>query len=138
MVDVGANVGATTILFANAYANARIVAFEPAQQTFQLLKSNTAGISRVEVYPHGLFDTDKEATLYHGKQDAVMRSLALGWESEPTGDIVVLRDADKCFKSLSIDEIDILKIDTEGAGTSNSVVYRRNAAAHIGNIYRVP
>ena len=34
VVDIGANVGATTILFANEYPDARVVAFEPAAESF--------------------------------------------------------------------------------------------------------
>jgi FkbM family methyltransferase len=115
IVDIGANVGATTVLFANEYADARVVAFEPEPKTFQLLQKNTADFSRVEVYPHGLYDADKEATLFRDKEDSVTRSLAEGIDTKPTGDTIKLRDAGKCFRSLSIDKINILKLDTEGA-----------------------
>ncbi|MBT7487286.1 MAG: FkbM family methyltransferase, partial [Rhodospirillales bacterium] len=115
IVDIGANVGATTVLFANEYTNARIVAFEPAPETFQLLQKNTASISGVEVHPYGLFDTDKEAILYQGNEDTVTRSLAEGIDTKSTGGTIILRDARKCFQTLSIEKIDILKIDTEGA-----------------------
>ncbi len=113
-MDIGANVGATAVLFANAYPQARIIAFEPAPGTFGLLKSNLDGVSSVETHPHGLFDKDMEATLCQGRLDPVTRSLAEGWETGAGGDIISLKEAAQCFKSLSIDKLHILKIDTEG------------------------
>ena len=115
VVDIGANVGAATVLFANTYVDARIVAFEPAPDSFQLLSKNTESIPEVEVYPYGLFDADKEATLYQGKEDSATHSLARGPQSAPDGETIVLKDAAKCFNALSIEKIDILKLDTEGA-----------------------
>lgn len=115
VVDIGANVGAATILFANAYPESRILAFEPAPDSFVLLQRNTEDIEGVEAYPIGLFNADRKATLYRGRKDTVTRSLAIGWGTTEAGDQVTLRDAAECLRELSVDRIDILKVDTEGA-----------------------
>jgi hypothetical protein len=42
IIDAGANVGLASILFASRYPSARIIAIEPEQSNFDLLKENVA------------------------------------------------------------------------------------------------
>src|SRR4051812_2514001 len=46
--DIGANVGARSIRYANAFPQAKVYAFEPFEAAFQTLRANTAAEPRVE------------------------------------------------------------------------------------------
>ena len=60
IVDVGANIGASTLYFAGNYQQARILAFEPFLESYELLVRNVEGISRISTFNFGLFDRDKQ------------------------------------------------------------------------------
>src|SRR5437016_4311562 len=42
VVDAGANIGLTSVFYANKYPQAKILAIEPAKSNFRLLEANTA------------------------------------------------------------------------------------------------
>jgi FkbM family methyltransferase len=44
ILDAGANIGASAVFFAMHFPGAHIVALEPAQDNFELLRANTAGL----------------------------------------------------------------------------------------------
>jgi FkbM family methyltransferase len=45
IVDAGANIGASPVYFAYAFPNARVIAIEPETDNFELLLTNTQGLS---------------------------------------------------------------------------------------------
>jgi FkbM family methyltransferase len=115
IVDVGANIGASTLYFAGNYQQARILAFEPFLESYELLVRNVEGISRISTFNFGLFDRDKQAPLHLGLQDSVTNSIAVGREtSEDRHVFVNLREAGAVLAELNVSEVDILKLDTEG------------------------
>ena len=115
IVDVGANIGASTLYFAGIYQQARILAFEPFLESYELLVRNVEGIPRINTFNFGLFDQDKQTPLHLGVQDSVTNSIAVGHEtSEDRHVLVNLREAGGVLAEQNVSEVDILKLDTEG------------------------
>jgi FkbM family methyltransferase len=114
IVDIGANVGAATVYFASQYPAAQILAFEPSPTSFALLIRNTADLPQVRPFPFGLIDRDVQTVLYHGREDAVCDSIGQSREQTSEGTPITLRAAGQALKEAQVDQIDILKLDTEG------------------------
>jgi FkbM family methyltransferase len=114
IVDVGANIGISTIHFALNYTEARIWALEPSSNSFRCLQYNTEAFPNVKPLRVGLYSSDCEKTLYYGKScvtDSVIHHCHSGIGSET----VSLRRASALFSELlGARHVSILKVDTEG------------------------
>lgn len=135
IVDIGANIGASTLYFAGNYQQARILAFEPFLESYELLVRNVQGLSQISTFNFGLFDRDKQAPLHLGLQDSVTNSISVGSETSKDGHVLVnLREASAVLAEQNVSEIDILKLDTEG---SELPILRSMSAlvARVGVIY---
>jgi FkbM family methyltransferase len=116
IVDLGANVGGSAILFSARYPNAAVYALEPAKEAFDLLARNTIPFSNIHGFQFGAFDRDTAANLYHGDCGPHTNSLfAGGLASETPGEVVTLRRISSFLREQKISHVDVLKIDTEGA-----------------------
>ena len=115
IVDIGANVGASTIYFAMNYPQARILAFEPFPESYELLARNIQNMPNIIAFDYGLFDQDKQADLHLGLQDSLQGSIGACAEVSADKKVTVsLRDAKTVFVEQNVEEIDILILDTEG------------------------
>lgn len=113
IIDGGSNVGLAAIYFANQFPNAKIVSVEPELENFNLLRFNTKNYPNISPIQSGIW---KSSTFLK------VRNLGLGnW-----GFIVeeIPHEDNETFKAVSIgdilkqfnqNEIDILKLDVEGA-----------------------
>ncbi len=116
IVDVGANVGAAALYFAAQYPEARVLAFEPFPPSYQLLVRNLAAFPNVTAMNIGLLDQNKQVPLYLGLADPVTNSIAHGADvSREAYVTVTLREAKAVLAEHGIEQIDILKLDTEGS-----------------------
>lgn len=116
ILDIGANVGASTLYFAGQYPEARILAFEPFTESYELLARNVQGLSRISTFNFGLSDQDRQAPLHLGVFDSVTNSLGHSSEASGQRDVVVqLRNSGDVLAEQNITEVDILKLDTEGS-----------------------
>jgi FkbM family methyltransferase len=119
IVDAGANIGLASIYFANKYPTAKILAIEPEDSNFRLLKLNTHPYSNITPIQAALWDKNEEINLVDpgaGKWGFMteMRNPA----REAGSDIchtVTAMSLDKIIKDYNLENIDILKIDIEGA-----------------------
>jgi FkbM family methyltransferase len=113
IVDLGSNVGASIMFFRVRYPRARIVGLEPDPRTFERLWHSVSHVPGVEVYPWAVADrTGKvpfrqveqswESALYLGDGDAATVEV----------DAVSLTEL---LSRLEIGEVDLLKLDVEGA-----------------------
>lgn len=113
IIDIGANIGLASSYFRIFYPNASIYCFELNYEAIHLLKLNSLSIENCYVYPFGLYSDDTTKVFYSGLQTtrhtSVYRSSCVGFPQ-----LAYLRKASHFFKSIDIDKVDILKIDTEG------------------------
>jgi FkbM family methyltransferase len=111
IVDIGAGIGDFAIHAAAGRPDARICAFEPAPDSFDLLQRNIAlnGVRNVEPFAVAVSGSAGQSRLDLDEREPVRRGLA------STGVAVAATTLDRLFDDLGISSCDFLKIDTEGA-----------------------
>lgn len=115
--DVGANIGATSILLANSYPNATIYAFEPEPENFSLLTENIKAYPNVKIFNCALGDRTGIRNLLASEDDLNFGGYSFYDEgSDPEKKITVEVQSIRNFcKHHEIEKIDLMKIDTEGS-----------------------
>ena len=117
ILDIGANTGMASLRFARLYPQARIYAFEPIPSNFALLSLNTAPYANITALQVALGANDGTLRM-HGPAD--------GWNfishsalTPPAGGGPAIevsgRHAGSLLRELGITQVDLLKIDVEGA-----------------------
>src|SRR5216683_603766 len=115
LVDVGANIGYFSCLWAAARPGNRVYAFEPSPRVFHLLKANIeeAGVcSSVKAYQLVLSKEKKQIQFDPGPEGQS------GWGgiTNEVGRETILMQADRLDDVMPADlYVEVLKIDTEGA-----------------------
>lgn len=112
IVDLGANIGLTSVQYANLFPDARIIAVEPEPGNHDCLLQNIARYPTIESTQRGIWD--HECSLRVANQDAQECAFRLE-ECEP-GDSGAI-DAVSVpwlMDHYGLDAIDLLKIDIEG------------------------
>jgi len=117
IVDAGANIGLACIFFANRYPEAKIVAIEPEESNYEMLRKNTACYPNVVPILGALWKDNKDLCLLdNGAGEWGFRTEE---QSEPCnrkeGKYVFGVTLDKLMADHNLSQIDILKIDIEGA-----------------------
>jgi FkbM family methyltransferase len=120
IIDAGANIGMSSIYFANKYKGAVIIAIEPEESNYVLLKRNTKNYTNIITIKAALWNKPEEISLYDtnlgnfgfmvGKNDAEMKP-SIKIKKHNTSTITI----DEIIKNINIDFIDIIKIDIEGS-----------------------
>ncbi len=119
IVDAGANIGLASIYFANKYPSAKIIAIEPEQSNFKILKENVTPYPNIIPVQAALWNKNEEINLIDpglGKW-GFMTDMKNSPESLPgiTCHAVATMTIDKIMDDYHLKKIDILKIDIEGA-----------------------
>jgi FkbM family methyltransferase len=122
IIDAGANIGLSTVYFANKYPEAKIIAIEPEENNYKFLTKNTENYANVVRIKAALWDKIEEIDLvntglgnwgymvstnnnYNQLKTRIKENLHL------TKTITI----GKIISDYGIEEIDILKMDIEGA-----------------------
>ncbi len=119
IVDAGANIGLASLYFANKYPDARIIAIEPEESNYLLLKKNVGPYANI---------TPVCAALWHKNEVINLIDPGLGeWgfmtEERDSGEGIPGEfchsvqgiTVDAIIDTYNLEKIDILKIDVEGA-----------------------
>jgi FkbM family methyltransferase len=115
VLDIGANVGCTAILFGDLAAT--VCAFEPSPSTFSFLQQNVAisGKENVRLHNYGLGSESETATLTFSKNN---RSGGFVSKTQASAGHVIeniaIRRLDEVVGELGLARIDFIKIDVEG------------------------
>lgn len=116
VIDIGANIGCSALLFAVQYPAAKIYALEPSANSFGFLARNVGQHPNIQPIHVGAFNEDATAPMFPGVEASVASSLFPGGQAASTpGEIVRLRRISKLLDELGIERIALLKLDTEGA-----------------------
>jgi FkbM family methyltransferase len=111
--DCGANIGLTTVFYANRFPEARIIAVEPEAANFELLKKNTAPYPNVHVYQNGLWNKITNLKVEDKGYDEWGFMVSEAPAGTPgTVQAVTIPDL---MRQQQCSHIDILKIDIEGS-----------------------
>lgn len=124
IVDAGGYTGLSAAFFAHQYPEATIIAIEPDEENFGLLKDNTARFPNVHPVHAAVWSESGVISLTDpgygawGFQVATYRdhaaAVAVDEAATPTG-LVRAVTIDEIIKEFNLDRIDLLKIDVEGS-----------------------
>ena len=115
ILDVGANIGCTSLLFSDL--GQQVISFEPLDRTYDLLQKNISRSNKnnIKTLPFALGDENKEAEIYFTD---VNRSTAfiLDRTSRDDSEIasIKVKRLDDLFPEIGMDRLDFIKIDVEG------------------------
>ena len=112
IIDAGANVGYTSVYFANRFPDAAIIAIEPDTDNFHLLQRNTAAYPKVRCIRAGLWS--KDCFLKISNPDGGTCAFRVEETMNPENAVPAVTLA-TLLESSGFDRIDILKLDIEGA-----------------------
>lgn len=107
-IDVGANIGNHSLYFCDFFK--KVLAFEPNNNSFNLLKLNTKIIKNIECFNYGLGEKNKRITLFENPNNIGGSSIFFGKNDN------LPQVKSKIFKldNLQIKNIGLIKIDVEG------------------------
>lgn len=117
LFDVGANVGDKTVEMRRAYPQATIYAFEPSPKTFESLRDRLKGDSAIHPVHTAVSHQEHDAAPFHITADHSVNDSLLAPVShrEQGVTMVPVTTLDAFCASRVIDQIDWLKIDTQGS-----------------------
>ena len=121
ILDIGANEGYYSMLFARLmHDKGRVLAFEPDPNNSHWLKKNISanGYQCIELHNYALSDREGETTFYPGGGvgSLVHQSTDLALLHEPRDPVTVrTRTLDNVLRDANIKNVDLMKIDVEGA-----------------------
>ena len=119
-VDIGANMGYFTGIFAEISLGGNVIAFEPQPVYYNLLKKSIAlnQWQNVTVYPYAISDKEGTATLVIPGKLGGSASIAVEKFDPKWGVQTDLTVKTICLDAWSDQRIDFIKIDAEGAEPS--------------------
>lgn len=118
LIDVGANIGVVSLFLSTLHPARRIISLEPAPSTFNTLTSNVArsGAS-VECHRYAIAESDgtiKFVVKPKARANSGIVGRGIDGDEGSTVEQVACRSLDSLISELSISQISLLKIDTEG------------------------
>jgi FkbM family methyltransferase len=113
IVDVGANVGMSAVYFSQRYPDARVIAIEPEPGNFDILSRNSERFTNIVPVHAGLWNRDGYVTIRDGGQGNW--GMRVSDVTEPSDSLVRALRIQTLLKKYNIQQIDLLKIDAEGA-----------------------
>ena len=119
ILDIGGNVGITSIYLASIFPNATIYTFEPLLENYKILQKNTEQYGNIKVFNIGLGSKNGSFKVFLSDDSenfggASFYSEGEGNKTESYTECKV-RNINDVIQELNISAIDLIKIDTEGA-----------------------
>ncbi|MBK7885894.1 MAG: FkbM family methyltransferase [Bacteroidetes bacterium] len=116
ILDIGANIGTTSLYFASLNAKAKIISFEPHPDTFKRAEENIKlnSFRNIELLNIGLGEQKAELKLYEVNENNPGMNRILAEETNLPYKIIQVDLLDKIMEEKSIPPVDFIKIDVEG------------------------
>jgi len=119
ILDIGSNIGASILFFHQLFPAAKIYGFEPHPETFRILERNVAGLPGIEVFNYALGDSNADVSVPFDGADFSRFTLAKlnggAWSGPLSPTSCQVRHAGEVVANLGLTEVDLIKIDCEGA-----------------------
>lgn len=113
IIDLGANVGFTSIYFLNKFPKSKIIAVEPDNSNYKMLKMNTENYSNFFSYNKGIWN--KPSYLEIKDNGLGSWGLSVHESISKSEDSIETITLNQIIENHSLRQIDILKIDIEGS-----------------------
>ena len=133
IIDCGSNIGMSILFFKALYPGCKIIGFEPAADSFTLLRRNIEAnkLNRVEVHPFAVGESAAKVTFFREDQPgSLMASTNQQRASKNQECVEQVRLSDYIDR-----EVDFLKLDIEGA--EGGVIADLQASGRIRNIAKM-
>jgi FkbM family methyltransferase len=114
ILDVGANVGFTSIFFANRYPQSRIFAVEPEESNFRALLGNVKPYQNIVPIRAAVWNKRGKVQI-RNRQAEKWAFQVSEWEKGASSSMVDALTIDDLIKITGANTVDVLKIDVEGA-----------------------
>jgi FkbM family methyltransferase len=117
--DIGGNIGITSIYLSSIFPDAKIYTFEPIPDNFKILKKNIQNYNNIEAFNFGLGSKNGNFKVYLSNDPENFGGFS--FYPDPVGNksnsyfSCEVNNINEVIKKLSIQSIDLIKIDTEGA-----------------------
>ena len=119
IIDAGANTGLASIFFANKFPNAKIFSIEPEESNFKLLKKNVSQYHNIVPIQAALWNENTKINLidpdFGNWGFQVQKNTLKDVDKIDNGNTVDGITLLEIIKNFDLKNIDILKIDIEGA-----------------------
>lgn len=118
ILDIGSNIGSSILFFHERFPAAKIYGFEPHPETYQILQMNVGSIPSVGIYNYALGVADEEVSFEFDGADFsrfLTRIEGPEWNGPLTTTDCQIKHAGEVMKSLGVRQVDLIKIDCEGA-----------------------
>jgi FkbM family methyltransferase len=116
--DVGANIGQSASGYSRQFPQSEIFSFEPASQTFDILKKNVSIFQNVKCFKCAFASEVKRGVMKHGEHSDINRLVSKVEEQHTNKneewEYVEQNTIDNFCSQNGITKINYLKIDTEG------------------------
>ena len=113
ILDCGGNIGCASVFFANVYPNAQIYSIEPERRNFKILTYNTVFYDNIHQINSALWD--KETFIKIANLNTKADSYRTVETTADDPQALRTTTVSKILAESGFDEIDLLKIDIEGA-----------------------
>lgn len=124
VIDAGANIGYTAILFANWWPECKIVSIEPDRENYELTIRNTKPYPNITVIHAALWNSETELSIEAGQEDGfVVREIKKDLSEVKEENITIGISIDMILKNSDASQIDLLKMNIEG---SEKEVFSKN------------
>lgn len=118
-IDIGANIGSYSLIASKGVGkNGKVICFEAIKKTFNKLTKNINdnGLINIEVYNNAIYNNNQILTLFVANNSNLgMSSIHQHDSQSGTKESCEAVTLDSFIKSNSIEAIDLIKIDVEGA-----------------------
>lgn len=114
VVDLGANIGISTIMLANKFSNAKIIALEPEMYNFQLLRMNVKGLNNISILNNAIWYKDGTVEIINFDVKSNEFKCANSNGSSKSQQIESI-SIPTLMHRYNLKTIDLLKVDVEGA-----------------------
>ena len=115
IVDAGANIGLTSVYFANRFGNAKIIAVEPERSNFEMLLKNSERYENIVPLEAALWRADTAVNLSDPGTGCWGFQIEERERVLERGPRVRALTLDTLMREVGVDHIDILKVDIEGS-----------------------
>ncbi|MBI2722051.1 MAG: FkbM family methyltransferase [Bacteroidetes bacterium] len=117
VIDAGANIGFTAVLFANWWPDCKIISIEPDKENYELTLINTKSYKNITVLHGGLWNKEIPLKIEAGQEDGfVVKEVVSNDQSKiPSENLTQGISIDQLIKTYQIPQIDFLKMNIEGS-----------------------
>lgn len=116
IIDTGANIGYTAILFANWCPNAKIIGIEPDKENYEFALKNTANYPNITILNAGLWNKTTRLKIEAGQEDGfVVKEIAKNEVSINPENLTTAISIKEILETYRFPRIDFLKMNIEGS-----------------------